>query len=612
MMIKFQGLAHEAALFFQNEQLTDPLMWKRFAEVFRVQQDGNNQGWRGEYWGKTMRGGAMIYAYTQDPALYDALTAAVRDMMTVAEEDGRVSSYTRETEFDSWDLWSRKYVILACEYYLEICKDEELKREILRFICRCADYILAHIGPGKKSITAASRSWFGINSSSILEPMVKLYKWTDNPKYLDFATYIVEHGGAENVNIFEAAYQNKLLPYQYGVSKADELTSCFEGLLEYYKVTGIEKYKTAVVHYAEAVMDSEVSIIGSCGITHELFDHTRTRQTVRYDGVMQETCVTVTWMKFCARLLELTGDSRYADEMERSFYNAYLGALNTEHKECPYAYEKFVKKEGYPRYEPTFLPTDSYSPLTPGKRGQKIGGSQILHDLSYYGCCACISAAGVGAFLEKAITAEGDTVTLNFFERGTAALQVCGTEVTLRIETDYPTDGRVRIAIKTAAPVSFTLKVRNPGWQDGPKGYSLYTKEWTEDVVELNFAMPLKLHYPEYWEEDVVVTDTSKNSAGFHAAYPQKVTHKEEEEHYVAVTRGPLTLAADSRTGKDADSVFDVKPAAVRKGNTFANGIPCLINLEFTDREGKPFTLIDYASAGRDWETAIAAWLPTK
>lgn len=611
-MIQFQGLAHEAALFFQKEQLTDTVLWKRFAEVYRVQQDGNNQGWRGEYWGKTMRGGAMVYQYTQDPDLYRTLTAAVRDMLTVAEADGRVSSYARDKEFDSWDLWGRKYVILACEYYLEICKEEALKTEIIRFISRCADYILAHIGPGKKRITAASRSWFGINSSSILEPMVKLYNLTGEQKYLDFAAYIVENGGAENVNIFELAYENKLLPYQYGVSKAYELTSCFEGLLEYYKVTGIEKYKTAVINYAEAVRASEISIIGSCGITHELFDHTRLRQTVRYDGVMQETCVTVTWMKFCARLLELTGDSRYADEMERSFYNAYLGALNTEHKESPYAYEKYILRDGHDHYVPTFMPTDSYSPLTPGKRGQKIGGNQLLHDMSYYGCCACIGAAGVGAFLEKAVTADNDGITVNFFERGEAAVQVKGVTVKLTMETDYPTDGKVLLRIEAERPVSFTLKVRNPGWQEGPKGYARYTKVWQSDTVELFFAMPVKLHYPEHWEADVVYTDTSKNGAGFHAALPRTVYHQEEEDHYVAVTRGPLTLAADGRTGKNADSVFDVKPGAVRKGSTFANGIPCLLNLEFTDGKGEKFTLIDYASAGRDWDTTIAAWLPTK
>ena len=45
---------------------------------------------------------------------------------------------------------------------------------------------------------------------------------------------------------------------------------------------------------------------------------------------MQETCVTVTWIKLCYQLLRITGDSVYADEIEKSVYNALYGAVNTE------------------------------------------------------------------------------------------------------------------------------------------------------------------------------------------------------------------------------------------------------------------------------------------
>ena len=56
-------------------------------------------------------------------------------------------------------------------------------------------------------------------------------------------------------------------------------------------------------------MEEEISIIGCSGCTHELFDHTAVRQTqTDYEGIVQETCVTVTWMKFCMQLLTLTGD----------------------------------------------------------------------------------------------------------------------------------------------------------------------------------------------------------------------------------------------------------------------------------------------------------------
>ena len=552
-MLAFFGVSDKTARFLQKEQLSDPSLWAKFVDIYRTQPDGENQGWRGEYWGKMMRGAVLVYEYTRDEKLYDILTESVRDMMTVAEADGRVSSYSRETEFDSWDIWCRKYVILACEYYLDICRDEAFKKKIIAFISFAADYILEHIGADKKSITKASRSWYGINSSSILEPMVRLYRLTGEKRYLDFCTYIVEHGGAEGIDIFELAYENRLYPYQYGVSKAYEMTSCFEGLLEYYYVTKNEKYKTAVVNYARAVLDSEISIIGSCGITHELFDHTRTRQTVRYDSVMQETCVTVTWMKFCSRLLELTGDSVYADAMEKSFYNAYLGAINTEHCESKYVHNKFADQ----KIVPTYLAFDSYSPLTPGKRGQKVGGNQLMPDLSYYGCCACIGAAGVGVFLKNAITVDDEGITVNFYEKAQAGLDFNGVAVTVLMETDYPTDGKIKISVHAEKPVAFKLRLRNPGWANMPNGYTVYNKEWKDDTVELNFDMPIKFHLPEHWEEDLVYTDTSKNTAGFHCALAQRVYHTEQEDNYVAITKGPLTLAADSRTGKPAYRLID-------------------------------------------------------
>ena len=605
-MLKFNGIAHEMASFLQEQHLCNAELWKKFVDVYRSQPDGENQGWRGEFWGKMMRGAALVYEYTQDEALYNTLTDSVRDMLTVAEADGRVSSYSRETEFDSWDLWGRKYVILACEYYLDICKDEGLKKEIIGFISGCADYILDHIGVGKKRITSASRSWYGVNSSSILEPMVRLYRITGAQKYLDFAAYIINEGGADGIDIFEAAYENKLYPYQYGVSKAYEMTSCFEGLLEYYEVRGIERYKIAVLNYARALLDSEMSVIGSSGITHELFDHTRTRQTASYDGVKQETCVTVTLMKFFSRVLAMTRDTSFADAIERSFYNAYLGALNTEHRESRHVHEKHSDRV----IKPMDLPFDSYSPLTPGKRGQKVGGDKIFSDNSYYGCCACIGAAGVGIFLKNAIWIDADGVTLNFYERGSASFRYQGVPVKIDIDTDYPTDGNIKIRVSAEKPLEFTLRLRTPSWSGMPKGYASYTRTWQEDTIDLAFDMSLKTYFPESWTEDTVYNDMSKSTDVSHVAGPARVYHTDGDDNYVAVTRGPLVLAADSRTGKPADSIFSIPRGGRLCENVVTNGAPCLLKMEFSSDSGEKFFLVDYAHAGRDWDTLIAAWLP--
>lgn len=592
------GLVNYAARFFQEEQLKDRALWKKFVEQFRICSDTVNLGWKGEYWGKMMRGGALVYEYTRDDELYDVLTETVRDMLTVAEEDGRVSTYSREVEFNGWDMWCRKYVILGCEYFLEICREEDFRAEIISFIKGCADHILAHIGndEGKKPITDTSRNWLGMNSCSILEPFVKLYHMTGEQKYLDFATYIVEEGGAKGINIFELAYRNEIKPYQYGVSKAYEMMSCFEGLLEYYYVTGIEKYKEAVINFANAVMETEISVIGCCGVTHELFDYTRARQTVRYEGESQETCVTVTWMKLCARLLELTGDSRFADCMEQSFYNAYLSTLNVDHVESPYIQQKAKGPTVY-----TFIPADSYSPLLSRKRGTPIGGMQFLPDGSYYGCCACIVSAGVGMLAKNIVTADERGVTVNFFESGTYKVEYSGANIVIKLETEYPVDGRVKLRIKAENPTSFALRVRVPAWT-GKDGYETYEREWLDDEIVFDYPMEIRVKRPEKWDEATIYIPGAT-----------VVRHDEKNDHYIAVFHGPLTLAVDSRTGKAADSVFDFEPAAeICESREIVAGVPCLLKMRLVDKSGEEFYLVDYSSAGKDWKTEIAAWLRTE
>lgn len=613
--LKAYGVVDGAAQFLQKNQLKDRALWKKFVDVFVTRPDADNQGWRGEFWGKMMRGGVLVYQYTNDAELYEVLSETVADMLCTADGDGRVSSYVREKEFDAWDIWCRKYVILACEYYLDICKDEQFKNRIITFICRAADHILEHIGngEGQKQITDASRSWLGLNSSSVLEPIVRLYRITNDKKYLDFATYIIKQGGARGVNVFELAYRNEVYPYQYGVSKAYEMMSCFEGLLEYYYATGNEDCKTAVINFANAIIKTELSVIGCSGITHELFDFTAARQTVRQEDVLQETCVTVTWMKLCSRLLELTGDTRFADCMEQSFYNAYLGAFNTERKISPYIRKKFIDLLGYDDVVDTFLAVDSYSPLLSGKRGAKVGGNQLLSDLSYYGCCTCIAPAGVGVVANNMVSVKDGVVTVNFFESMTAKLTVCGKEVTLTQKTDYPTDGKIKITVNCKEPVEFELRIRVPRWSGSDVGYKVYKKLWSEDTVLIEFAMDIRTQRPMVWDKEVIYTDMSKMVEGNHTAAPITVYHNPDDDNYIALMRGPVTLAADSRTGKDAGDVFDFEPCGqLTDQKEIVAGVPCLLKMKFKDKSTGEFYLVDYCSAGRDWQTDIAAWLKTK
>ena len=590
----FRGPMMDQIRLIERVQLLDQNLWALFVRQFRLGSvDDADKGWRCEYWGKMLRGGVFVWQCTRDEALYDALTATVRDMLTTQDAQGRFSTYSVEAEFNGWDIWGRKYILLGMEYYLEICRDPALRGEILAALTRHADYMLSHLGPaeeGKLEINEASSHWAGLNSSSVLEPMVRLYSLTGERRYLDFAAYIVSRGGCSAGNLFEMAWEDKLDPYQYPVTKAYEMMSCFEGLLEYYRVTGIEKWREAVVRFARRVAGSDITVIGCAGCTHELFDHSTMRQVDETErGIMQETCVTVTWMKLCSQLLQLTGDPFFAEQMERSFWNALSGAVNTE---------------GVPLNNG--LPFDSYSPLLPGTRGRATGGFKRMQDGTFYGCCACIASAGLGLVGRSGALLSREGLCLNWYLPGEVrASTPSGAPLGLILETDYPLSGAVHLRLSLDSAEEFTLSLRVPSWSEdsalavngepvscAPGGYASLRRLWKDgDRLQLSL--------------DMRVRSGDASLCGLSG---------EEAARFITLRRGPIVLARDARLENDVDS--PIAPASCPQTGCVPSRIraltpfPCVVPVDVLLLDGRWLPLVDYASAGKTWDEAsrMCAW----
>jgi DUF1680 family protein len=621
---KYEGSIEDAIEFINKNQLKRPDLWGRFVKQFTFPAD-NDGGWKGEFWGKMMRGACFVYSYTREKELYDMLKDSVGNMMAAADEDGRISAYPKDNEFRGWDMWCRKYVLLGMQYFMEVCDDEEFNAKIVESMKGQVDYIISKIGPeseGKLPINDTSNYWRGLNSSSILEPIVRLYTLTGEKRYLDFAEYIINEGGTAVANIFELAYEDNIAPYQYPITKAYEMISCFEGVLEYYRVTGNEKYKTAVVNFANRLLETDFTVVGSGGCTHELFDHSTVRQTNTTNGpIAQETCVTVTYMKFFYQLLLLTGEAKWADAYERSLYNAYLGAINVELVNDP----QIIAEHPDWYLEP--LPFDSYSPITPGRRGMRVGGLQGMNDKHYYGCCACIGSAGIGLVHKIQLLTSEKGIAVSLYIKGEAkTLTPSGKTLTVVTDTEYPADGSVKMTVGLEAPETFEIKVRNPEWSKTTAikvngeainvndGYVSIVREWKDgDVISVELDMRTVLIRPVAYEPQMIMTNVlwgyNYVTAKYDAQDPIAM------EHY-AFRRGPIVLAQDNRLGIDVsgsvdyDVTNDYVDAAVTDDAPYKNMVAVTVPL----RDGSRMTLTDYASAGKlyNGESAMAAWIRVK
>ena len=584
---KYSGAPHEYVLFTEKHQLLNKKTWDKFVEVFTEDSDDHDIGWRCEYWGKMMRGACLTYRYHGTDELYEMLDYAVRELLKVQREDGRFSTYSEKMQFNGWDLWGRKYVLTGMMHFIDICKDEALKTQILEAICHHADYIVEKIGAGEgqKSILETSSHWLCLNSCTILEPFMDLYNRTGKQSYLDFAEYIISLGGCGGGNLIDIALEDVKAPFEYPVNKAYEMMSFFEGLIAYYETTGKEKYLDATLKFVEKINETDVTLIGCSGCTHELFDHSAIMQTEYNEVQMQETCVTVTWMRILARLHLLTGKVEYVDRIEKSAYNALYGSINTKNQ------DSFSIEDGK-FFDPVVF--DSYSPLYNNHRGIATGGFKKFRTGGFYGCCACIGSAGTGIFPLIGVLKSDEGIVINeAFEGVVTTKTPLGKPVTLNAVTDYPVGDKYALALFLEENEEFELLVRIPDWCDEATvkigdeikkaypGYVSLKRVWSDgDTVEIELPHHLKSHY---------------------------LNGK------TAYTYGPLVLARDEiKEGGKIDTEFTPTEYNAFKMLPANEGEMLRIMLEC---EGDDVLLTDYASCGKYWSKKnanVSVWLNAK
>ena len=591
----YSGEYDRAAKFVEAHQSKNAKLWKTFVEQFRFPTDSDNGGWSGEFFGKMMRGACWIYKYTGDKELYALLEETVRDLITTQDSEGRISSYVKEKEFGYWDMWCRKYVLLGMQYFYEITEDEELKETIINVLNRHLGYIIDHIGEGEgqidilESTTHNEATWGALNSSSILEPTVRQYLLTGDKKYLDFAAYLVRRGGSKWGNIYQLAIEGKKAPYEYPVRKAYEATSYFEGVLEYYRVTGDEDAKRAFVNFMAKVVETDFTVIGCAGTEHELFDHSSLLQTEPNDEVKQETCVTVTLMKAFYQALCLTGEAKYADAMERAGYNAMLGSVNFKGN---YSLATDVTWKSQSQYDLAFpfiksiggFTFDAYAPLYKDKRNRRYGGFRLMAGNKAYGCCACIGASGIAVMPLSSVMHTKSGIAINHLMNGnvTVADDVC-----LDIETMYPYGEGATVKVYTGTPKTFEIAIRVPAWSKGMTingksavanefGYATITKEWCDgDTIEI--VIPRKL------------TVTELNGK-------------------ISVSNGIIVYALDERN-QDIDVKLGTK---ITNAEVITPDFYCREAYKLTFDNGASANFVDYAASGSEWDVEkqrITIWI---
>ena len=562
-----------------------------FAEFFRT---GRPQFALGEMWGKFVRSGAMQYRHSPDPELKAILDSAVKDILSTERRNGSISCVPVErqpaggdgvTKPDCGDLWERKYVMLGLEDYYEwVVRDPA----VLASLERQAVCIIDQIGPAPKmDVRDAGWSANHVESSTLLEPFMRLYRLTGNGRYLDFARYLVACGGAKGSDLVQMAHDN-VPPHLMGGAypKAYETTSYFEGLVEYFRVTGDGRVGRAIRNYFDLVLSRELTIIGNGGgdqpyhpkVMGEAWDNTAAEQTNPDMKRMMETCTGVTWMKYASQMLRLTGDARAVDAIERYVYNGLLGAMKPE-------------GDGF-----------SYVNLLNGEKvtnkgwGWKFPSGPVT-------CCNLNGPMGLAYIPFVAVMQGKGGPVINLYNAGTATARTrAGGNVRLVAEGDLLDRNGWRLVVEPAQEETFTVSLRIPAWSERTK--VCVNGECLETVASGRY-----LDIARTWRSGDRVT-----VAFDFKAHLIQAPHGSNRagDGYQAVLWGPIALARDENT--DPAYAEPVKIRADADGLVAAKRIEPSCSghrLEFrVPTESGDITMCDYASVDGWKGKRIQTWLP--
>jgi uncharacterized protein len=520
-------------------------------EIFSPEaRQANAEGdWYGEHAGKWLYAAAKAAARNDDAPLTANLLRVADYLVGVQEADGYLGTYAPDHRFmrkqppkpgtwdgapsvRTWDIWTHSYLILGL---LEVHRHFP-GNEYLQAARKIGDLCWRTLAEEGIDITELGNH-HGMSATVLMDPAVELYFATGETRYLELARLVLQQAD-DNPDL--ALLKRALAgadASEIATGKAYQLAWNLVGLAKLHKATGIGSYREAVDHVWESIRIHHLTLGGGPwgGVAH------RSREVFNPAGVFSphgyvETCSILAWVQLNRELLGITGQAKYAEEIERTAYNDLLGAMAPDGQDwCYYSFPN-------------------------GRR---------VHT-TYWRCCKSSGAMAVEELPGLAYTqSENGDLAVNLLGAGESVfVHPQAGEIVLTQTTVYPFEGDIRLQVSCERPARFAISVRIPQWAEeasaavnGEAGsaqaiagsYLVIEREWrTGDVVDIDLPMAPVAHRR-------VQQNIQESRAPDGAPVRQQVMHYE----YLAVTRGPLVYASDLIDGFKTEETLRLAHAPI-------------------------------------------------
>ncbi|WP_052297648.1 glycoside hydrolase family 127 protein [Leadbettera azotonutricia] len=455
---------------------------------------------------KWIEAAAYSLVWRPDPVLEKETDDTIDIICSAQQPDGYLDTYYiikgLDKRFsnlkDNHELYCLGHFTEAAVAYFEATGKRKMMDAFIRYI----DCVDRHIGKEEGKL-------HGYPGHEILElALVRLYDVTKDEKHLKLARYFIDQRGQSPLYFEEETKRNgnefywkdsyvKYQYYQAGKPVRDQHIAeghavravyLYSGMADIARLTGDDTLIKSCSDLWENITQKQMYITGGIGQSAygEAFSYD---YDLPNDTVYAETCASIGLAFFARRMLSIAPKGSFADVLETALYNGIISGMSLDGKSFFYVNPLEVIPEANEK--------DRIRRHVKGVRQKWFACA----------CCPPNLARIISSLGSYIYSVKDNALYTHLFIGSTAKAQLSGKEVTVKLETSYPWEEKVRVDFQVPGEgAKFDYAFRLPGWcrscsveLNGAKadykkadGYAIISREWKSgDSLSIVFDMPV-------------------------------------------------------------------------------------------------------------------------
>ena len=443
---------------------------------------GDGDAWeRGPYW----IDGLLPLAYVlDDGALKEKALRWVEALLSSSQEDGYLGPSVDHPfvyglqRGGTHDWWPKMVALKILQQYYSATEDERVKEVLLKYF----RYQREHLPTSPLDFWSDWGRWRGADNLAVV---YWLYDLTKESWLLELGELL----HAQTTDWTTLFHQGEIFTRQNSVHCVN-LGQGFKAPVVWWQYSHDSKDLEAPVKALETIRHTVGLPTGLWAGDEMLQFGAPTRGS--------ELCTAVEMMFSLEEMLRITGDPRWADQLERVAFNALPTQVN----------DGFTHKQYYQQVNQASC-TRSWRTFSTPHDGTDV----VFGTLNGYPCCLSNLHQGWPKLTQNLwyATADGGLAALLYAPCTVTATVTGGVEVQIREETAYPFRGTVELQVdftgKRVRKASFPLRFRIPGWcgkaevsvngepveVSVKEGIACLDREWRKgDRMTLSFPMDIR------------------------------------------------------------------------------------------------------------------------